>query len=109
MTHFVNPKELGDKDIVAHIVELTKGGADYSFECIGNVKTMRQALECCHKGWGESVIIGVAGAGQEIAPGPSSWSPAGSGAAPPSAVRGAAPTCRGSSTGTWRRRSTSTI
>ncbi len=67
MTHFVNPKELGDQDLVAHLVELTKGGADYSFECIGNVKTMRQALECCHKGWGESVIIGVAGAGQEIA------------------------------------------
>jgi S-(hydroxymethyl)glutathione dehydrogenase/alcohol dehydrogenase len=67
MTHFVNPKELGDKDIVAHLVELTKGGADYSFECIGNVQTMRQALECCHKGWGESIIIGVAGAGQEIA------------------------------------------
>ena len=66
MTHFVNPKELGDKDVVAHLVELTKGGADYSFECIGNVTTMRQALECCHKGWGESVIIGVAGAGQEI-------------------------------------------
>ncbi len=67
MTHFVNPKDLGDKDVVAHIVELTKGGADYSFECIGNVNVMRQALECCHKGWGESVIIGVAGAGQEIA------------------------------------------
>ena len=67
MTHFVNPKELGDKDVVAHIVELTRGGADYSFECIGNVQVMRQALECCHKGWGESVIIGVAGAGQEIA------------------------------------------
>ena len=66
MTHFVNPKEAGD-DVVAHLVELTGGGADYSFECIGNVKTMRQALECCHKGWGESVIIGVAGAGQEIA------------------------------------------
>jgi S-(hydroxymethyl)glutathione dehydrogenase/alcohol dehydrogenase len=66
MTHFVNPKDLGDKDIVAHIVELTKGGADYSFECIGNVNVMRQALECCHKGWGESIIIGVAGAGQEI-------------------------------------------
>ena len=66
MTHFVNPKDLGEKDVVAHLVELTKGGADYSFECIGNVKTMRQALECCHKGWGESVIIGVAGAGQEI-------------------------------------------
>ena len=66
MTHFVNPKDV-DGDIVAHLVELTGGGADYSFECIGNVKTMRQALECCHKGWGVSVIIGVAGAGQEIA------------------------------------------
>jgi len=66
MTHFVNPKEVGG-DLVAHLVELTKGGADYSFECIGNVHTMRQALECCHKGWGVSVIIGVAGAGQEIA------------------------------------------
>jgi S-(hydroxymethyl)glutathione dehydrogenase/alcohol dehydrogenase len=66
MTHFVNPKEVGD-ELVAHLVELTGGGADYSFECIGNVQTMRQALECCHKGWGVSVIIGVAGAGQEIA------------------------------------------
>lgn len=66
MTHFVNPEEVGD-DLVAYLVALTNGGADYSFECIGNVKTMRQALECCHKGWGESVIIGVAGAGQEIA------------------------------------------
>ncbi len=65
MTHFVNPKEV-DADLVAYLVNLTGGGADYSFECIGNVKTMRQALECCHKGWGESVIIGVAGAGQEI-------------------------------------------
>lgn len=64
MTHFLNPKEV--PDIVEAIVELTKGGADYSFECIGNVTTMRQALECCHKGWGESVVIGVAGAGQEI-------------------------------------------
>ena len=66
MTHFVNPKEVGD-DLVNHLVELTGGGADYSFECIGNVNTMRQALECCHKGWGVSVIIGVAGSGQEIA------------------------------------------
>ena len=66
MTDFVNPAELAD-DLVGHLVELTGGGADYSFECIGNVDTMRQALECCHKGWGESVIIGVAGAGQEIA------------------------------------------
>jgi len=65
MTHFVNPKEAGP-DLVAHLVNLTKGGADYSFECIGNVDVMRQALECCHKGWGVSVIIGVAGAGQEI-------------------------------------------
>ena len=66
MTHFVNPDDAGD-DLVDHIVDLTGGGADYSFECIGNVQVMRQALECCHKGWGESIIIGVAGAGQEIA------------------------------------------
>jgi len=65
MTHFVNPKEVAG-DLVPHLVELTKGGADYSFECIGNVTTMRQALECCHKGWGVSVIIGVAPAGAEI-------------------------------------------
>ncbi len=65
MTHFVNPKDHGD-DLVGHLVELTGGGADYSFECIGNVDVMRQALECCHKGWGESIIIGVAGAGKEI-------------------------------------------
>jgi S-(hydroxymethyl)glutathione dehydrogenase/alcohol dehydrogenase len=65
MTDFVNPKELGG-DLVAHLVALTDGGADYSFECVGNVNLMRQALECCHRGWGVSVIIGVAGAGQEI-------------------------------------------
>jgi S-(hydroxymethyl)glutathione dehydrogenase/alcohol dehydrogenase len=65
MTHFVNPNEVKG-DLVAHLVEVTGGGADYSFECIGNVKVMRQALECCHRGWGVSVIIGVAGAGQEI-------------------------------------------
>ncbi len=65
MTDFVNPKDVDD--VVQHIVAMTDGGVDYSFECIGNVTTMRQALECCHKGWGESVIIGVAGAGQEIA------------------------------------------
>ncbi len=65
MTEFVNPKEI-DGDIVEYLVELTGGGADYSFECIGNVKVMRQALECCHKGWGVSTIIGVAGAGEEI-------------------------------------------
>ncbi|MCV0397028.1 MAG: S-(hydroxymethyl)glutathione dehydrogenase/class III alcohol dehydrogenase [Rhizobiaceae bacterium] len=71
MTHFVNPNEI-DGDVVAHIVNLTKrgadqiGGADYTFDCTGNVKVMRQALECAHRGWGESIIIGVAGAGQEI-------------------------------------------
>ena len=65
MTHFVNPSEI-DGDLVPYLVELTKGGADYSFECIGNVHVMRQALECCHKGWGVSVVVGVAGAGQEI-------------------------------------------
>ena len=65
MTHFVNPKEV-EEDIVPYLVALTNGGADFSFECVGNVDLMRAALECCHKGWGESVIIGVAGAGQEI-------------------------------------------
>jgi S-(hydroxymethyl)glutathione dehydrogenase/alcohol dehydrogenase len=65
MTHFVNPKELKG-DVVPHLVEMTGGGADYSFECVGNVELMRQALECCHRGWGVSVIIGVAGSGQEI-------------------------------------------
>ena len=65
MTHFVNPKDVKG-DLVPHLVELTKGGADYSFECIGNVEVMRQALECTHRGWGVSVIIGVAGSGQEI-------------------------------------------
>ncbi len=70
MTHFVNPSQVGG-DLVAHIVNLTGGGADYSFECVGNVQVMRQALECCHKGWGTSVIIGVAGAGQEISTRPS--------------------------------------
>jgi S-(hydroxymethyl)glutathione dehydrogenase/alcohol dehydrogenase len=63
LTHFVNPQ---GKDVVSEIIEMTNGGADYSFECVGNVELMRQALECCHRGWGVSVIIGVAGAGQEI-------------------------------------------
>jgi S-(hydroxymethyl)glutathione dehydrogenase/alcohol dehydrogenase len=66
MTHFVNPSEV-QADLVPYLVGLTKGGADYSFECTGNVKVMRQALECAHRGWGQSIIIGVAGAGQEIA------------------------------------------
>ena len=65
MTHFVNPQEV-EEDLVPYLVDLTGGGADYSFECIGNVDVMRQALECAHKGWGESVIIGVAGSGEEI-------------------------------------------
>jgi S-(hydroxymethyl)glutathione dehydrogenase/alcohol dehydrogenase len=65
MTHFVNPKEIKG-DLVPYLVDLTGGGADYSFECIGNVDLMRQALECCHRGWGVSVIIGVAAAGKEI-------------------------------------------
>jgi S-(hydroxymethyl)glutathione dehydrogenase/alcohol dehydrogenase len=65
LTHFVNPKEVKG-DLVGHLIELTSGGADYSFECIGNTDTMRQALECCHRGWGTSVIIGVAAAGKEI-------------------------------------------
>ncbi len=66
MTHFVNPKDVGEDKLVQALVDLTGGGADFSFECIGNTKVMRQALECCHRGWGESIIIGVAGAGQEI-------------------------------------------
>jgi S-(hydroxymethyl)glutathione dehydrogenase/alcohol dehydrogenase len=66
MTHFVNPRDMAENELVPYLVNLTKGGADYSFECIGNVKVMRQALECCHKGWGVSIIIGVAPAGAEI-------------------------------------------
>jgi S-(hydroxymethyl)glutathione dehydrogenase/alcohol dehydrogenase len=65
MTDFVNPSEV--ENVVDHLIQLTGGGVDYSFECIGNVNVMRQALECCHKGWGQSCVIGVAGAGQEIA------------------------------------------
>ena len=65
MTDFINPSDV--HDTVQAVVDMTDGGVDYSFECIGNVDVMRQALECCHKGWGESIIIGVAGAGQEIA------------------------------------------
>ncbi len=66
MTHYINPDEVGRDKVVQAIVDHTDGGADFSFECIGNVHTMRQALECCHRGWGESVIIGVAASGQEI-------------------------------------------
>lgn len=67
MTDFLNPDAIGREQVVQAVMDLTDGGADYSFECIGNVGVMRQALECCHRGWGQSVIIGVAGAGQEIA------------------------------------------
>jgi S-(hydroxymethyl)glutathione dehydrogenase/alcohol dehydrogenase len=66
MTHFLNPNNFEESKLQEKILDITGGGADYSFECIGNVKVMRQALECCHKGWGQSIIIGVAGAGQEI-------------------------------------------
>jgi len=67
MTHFVNPREVGNDKVVENLVALTGGGADYSFDCTGNTDVMRQALECCHRGWGESIIIGVAEAGKEIA------------------------------------------
>jgi S-(hydroxymethyl)glutathione dehydrogenase / alcohol dehydrogenase len=67
MTHFINPNDVGRDKVVQAVVDLTGGGADFSFECIGNTTTMRQALECCHRGWGESVIIGVAPSGTEIA------------------------------------------
>jgi S-(hydroxymethyl)glutathione dehydrogenase/alcohol dehydrogenase len=66
LTHFVNPRDMKEEELVPYLVNLTDGGADYTFECIGNVKTMRQALECCHRGWGVSTVIGVAAAGQEI-------------------------------------------
>ncbi len=67
MTHFVDPRDMKEEELVPYLVELTDGGADFSFECIGNTKTMRQALECCHRGWGQSIIIGVAPSGTEIA------------------------------------------
>ena len=112
MTHFVNPKELGG-DLVPHLVNMTKrgadqiGGADYTFDCTGNVTVMRQALEACHRGWGQSIIIGVAPAGAEIATRPFQlvtgrvWKGTAFGGA-------RVPTCRKSSTGTWRARSRST-
>jgi S-(hydroxymethyl)glutathione dehydrogenase/alcohol dehydrogenase len=67
MTHFINPNEIGTDKVVQAITDLTSGGADFSFDCTGNVAVMRQALECCHRGWGESIIIGVAPSGAEIA------------------------------------------
>src|SRR3979490_3173215 len=70
MTHFVNPKDMAENELVGHLGELTDGGPDYRFECVGNTKLMRQALECCHRGWGKSVIIGGAGSPPERAPRP---------------------------------------
>ncbi|HXI86791.1 MAG TPA: S-(hydroxymethyl)glutathione dehydrogenase/class III alcohol dehydrogenase [Parvularculaceae bacterium] len=67
MTHFINPTEIGAKNVVDKVVEITSGGADYSFDCTGNTDVMRQALECCHRGWGQSIVIGVAESGREIA------------------------------------------
>ena len=107
MTYFVNPEEVGG-DLVAHLVNMTKSGADYTFECVGNVKLMRAALESCHRGWGESIIIGVAGSGQEIATRPFQLMTGRVWRAPPSAAHAAAPTYRRSSTGTRRERSRST-
>ncbi len=108
MTHFVNPKEVKG-DLVPYLVDLTGGGADYSFECIGNVEVMRQALECCHRGWGVSVIIGVAGSGQEIKTRPFQLVTGEYGRVPRSAAHAAGPMCRRSSIGIWTARSTSTI
>ncbi len=104
MTHFVNPKEI-QGDLVPYLVDLTKGGADYSFECIGNVELMRQALECCHRGWGTSVVIGVAAAGKEFIPGRSSWLRAVYGRGRRSAAFAAGHSSLRSSIGTWTARS----
>ena len=108
LTHFVNPREV-DGDLVAHLVELTGGGADYSFECIGNVDVMRQALECCHRGWGSRPSSASRVPARRSGRVRSNWSPAASGRARRSAARGGGPTYRRSSTGTWTERSTSTI
>lgn len=107
MTDFVNPSEV-EGDLVPYLVNLTKGGADYTFDATGNVGVMRAALESAHKGWGESIIIGVAPAGPKSRPVRSSWSPAGRGAAPLSAAHVGGRTCPRSSTGTWKGRSRST-
>ena len=109
MTHFVNPKELGG-DLVAHIVNMTKrgadqiGGADYTFDCTGNVTVMRQALECSHRGWGSPSSSAWRRPAQKLRPDRSSSSRAVSGKAPLSAALAGAPTSRKSSTGTWRAR-----
>ena len=107
MTDFINPNDV--HDTVQAIVDLTDGGVDFSFECIGNTEVMRQALECCHKGWGESIIIGVAGAGQEIATRPFQLVTGRVWRAPLLAVRRGARTCHKLWIGTWKARSISTI
>lgn len=100
MTHFVNPSELSAGELVPYLVNLTGGGADYTFECVGKVELMRAALECCHKGWGESIIVGVAGAGQRSRRVRSSSSRGASGEAPHLAGSAAAPRCPRSWIGT---------
>ena len=107
-THFVNPSEV-EGDLVPYLVDITKGGADYSFECIGNVGVMRQALECCHTRAGARASSSASpGLGRRSPRARSSSSPGGCGAAPRSEAQRAAPRCRRSSTGTWTARSTST-
>ena len=101
MTHFINPGDV-ENYIVDHIIQLTGGGADYSFECIGNTKVMRQALECCHKGWGKSIIIGVAEAGAEISvPGRFNWLPVVNGKGLHLVARAVGQMFRKLSTGIW--------
>jgi S-(hydroxymethyl)glutathione dehydrogenase/alcohol dehydrogenase len=100
MTHFVNPRDV--ENVVDHIIQLTDGGADYSFECIGNTKVMRQALECCHKGWGKSIVIGVAEAGAEISTRPFQLVTGREWKALHSVALVVGRMCRRSSTGTWK-------
>ena len=106
MTDFVNPKN--EDDVVKTLVTMLDGGADYSFDCTGNTTVMRQALECCHKGWGTSIVIGVAEAGKEIATRPFQLVPGATGAERRSVGPRGAPTCRRSWIGTWTARSPST-
>jgi len=109
MTHFINPDDVGRDKVVQAIVDITGGGADFSFECIGNVHTMRQALECCHRGWARASSSASPAPVRRFQRDRSSSSRGASGRAPPSVEHVAAPTCRESSTGTWTARSISTI
>ena len=108
MTHFINPDEIGARQGRAGDRRSHRRRRRLLLRMHRQRQHMRQALECCHRGWGESIIIGVAGVGRKSRRGRSSWSPGASGKVPPSAARAAAPTCRKSSTGTWKARSTST-